>query len=160
MNEKKEDGKQTFESSVDPTIIPRGIKIDGTRSRFAKQVQNKQIFEKRANEAFDKIQERQQQILELGSKYLSLMKDKTLFQNKGPTDFSIEKEILGNLISFAIEVNTDEVEPEGMGSVGLLTLLFKSAILMRDNFNQVEYRLEQLEKQIAKSSPQFLKHDK
>lgn len=161
MNDKKEDARYSFESSTEPTEPgPRAVKLDGNRSRFAKQVKTKQNFEKIADAAFDKMQDRQQKALEMGAQFINLMKDKTLVQNKTPTDLSIEKEILSKLITFNIEVNNDEMEAEGMGSTVLLQLLFSSSINLRNKCNQLEYRLEQLEKQILKSSTVPANHDK
>lgn len=136
------------------------VKLDNKKSKFAKQIENKQIFEQKAEKVHSKMMSRQEEIFLLGSKFIEMMRDKTLVENKGPIQQSLEKELLGKLITFAIELNNDNDEPQdGMGSVGLLTLMFRSALLMRDKYNLLEFKVDQLEKQL-KSSLAAQSHDK
>lgn len=151
----------SFESDeIEPAT--KNVKLDSKKSRFAKQAETKQIFEKKVTEVHEKMVGRQQLIFELGKQFLDLLKDKTLTENKGPMHQSLEKEVLGKLTQFAIEVNNDENEGEGMGSISMIVLLFKSMMIMRDNCNRAEYKIEQLEKQLKslKSSGSPVQHDK
>lgn len=74
-----------------------------------------------------------------------VMKDKTLRENKNVFSKEIESELLKNLVNLGKEVN-NEAEDEGEGSIGLITLLFKVALMQRDNINSLEYRVSLLEK--------------
>lgn len=121
------------------------VKIDNSRSRFARQKSIQEEFEKKADQTFQTMQDRQKEALELGQQFLQMMRDKTLPAQKLPIAQSLERELLNKMVTFAVMVNNDQTEPEGMGSVSLMTLLFKAALIMRDNYNQIEYRLEQLE---------------
>jgi hypothetical protein len=77
-----------------------------------------------------------------------LMTDKTLPPNKSLFAQEAERETLSNMIQLAIEINNDSNEQEGMGSLGWITLLFRTCMVQRDLINQAEYKLEQLEKKI------------
>jgi hypothetical protein len=77
-----------------------------------------------------------------------LMSDKTLPQNKSIFAQEAEREVLSNMIQLAIEINNDPNEQEGMGSLGWIALLFKTCLVQRDRGNDVEYRLELVEKKI------------
>lgn len=148
------DEKYSFESKRENTPAPSTLKIDNKRSRYGRQIEAKQAFDQQAEEAHNKLIGRQGQIFELGKKFIEIMEDKTLTANKGPMQQSMEREILNKLITFAVEVNTDQLEQEGMGSVGLLILLFRSNLAMRDKYNSLEYKFEQLEKKLKEAVPQ------
>ncbi|HVI40810.1 MAG TPA: hypothetical protein VM577_09130 [Anaerovoracaceae bacterium] len=144
--------KVSFEDSEVIPEATKTVKLDSKKSKFAKQLEGKQVFEKRAEVAHQKMMGRQEEIYLLGSKFVEMMKDKTLPENKGPIQQSLEKEILGKLINFAIDLNNDMDEPkDSMGSIGLLALVFKSTLVMRDKYNLLEYKVEQLERQLKSS---------
>lgn len=146
--------KFSFQSNRENIPVPQTVKIDNKKSRYGRQMEEKaeaeQIkiaFEKRAEEAHEKMLNRNQQLFELGKQFVEIMRDKTLPVNKGPLQQSLERETLDKLLHFAEEVNNDELETrEGMGSIGLFTLMFRVNLLMRDKCNALEYRVEQLEK--------------
>jgi hypothetical protein len=148
------DSQRLSFEEAQPKEATKTVKLDSKKSRFARSSETKQNFEERANAANEKISDRQEQIFDLGKKFVEIMKDKTLPENKGPLQQSIEKEVLGKLIEFAIELNNDDLEQnDGMGSVGLLTLIFRSSLLLRDRYNSIEYKVEQLERQLKSSAP-------
>lgn len=140
----------------------KNVKLDTKKSRFAKQAETKINFEKKVDEVHNTMVSRQQQVFDLGKQFLELMRDKTLPENKGPMQTSLEREILNKLTQFAIEVNNDENEGESMGSISMIVLLLKSSLIMRDNYNKMEYKVEQLEKQLKllKSSAPPTQNDK
>ena len=73
---------------------------------------------------------------------------------------SLEKEILSNLAKYALELNqdpppgSDEIRPQGYGSIAMVNLLFKSVLYFRDKNNDLEYKVAQLEKQVKLLSSQ------
>jgi len=77
-----------------------------------------------------------------------LMTDKTLPQNKNIFAQEAEREVLTNMIQLAIEINNDPIEQEGMGSLGWITVLFKTCMAQRDRLNLLEYQMFQFEKKI------------
>lgn len=78
----------------------------------------------------------------------SLMRDKTLPQNKNIFSQETEREILSNMVRLAIEINNDPGEQEGMGSLSWITVLFKTCMEQRDRLNLLEYRMIQIGKKI------------
>ncbi len=148
------DEKFSFEPKTEDIPVPQALKIDSRKSRYVRQAETKQAFEKKAEEVHNKILSRNEQAFELGKQFLELMKDKTLPTNKGPMQQSLEREIINKLIAFGTELNNDELEKEGMGGISLLMLVFKSTLTMRDKYNVLEYKVEQLERQLKSSEQQ------
>jgi hypothetical protein len=52
------------------------------------------------------------------------------------------------MLSIAIDINNNENEKEGMGSLAIITLLLKQCILHRNKINNLEYLISNLQKQI------------
>lgn len=84
----------------------------------------------------------------LAGDFGKMMGDKTLPQNKNIFSREAERELLGNMMQLAIEINNDPNEQEGMGSLSWITVLFNTCIAQRDRLNFIEYRLEQTEKTV------------
>lgn len=122
------------------------LKITNEKSMFNKPSEpDREEFELNAAQVFNKYELRKRKCADLGSKYVSILNDKTLQENKNPISKDLEKEILANLINIGIEINTDESENEGMGSIALITLLLNCILKQRDKINEVSYRLNKLE---------------
>jgi len=94
-----------------------------------------------------------QRASELAIKFRKMQEDKTLPSNRSIFANEMEREILSEMISLAIEINNDPNESEGMGSLSWITLLFKTSLSQRDKINKLEYALLQMEKN---SSPTVL----
>jgi hypothetical protein len=143
--------RTSFESKKDNIENVQSVKIDGKKSRYSRQLEKKQDFEKRAEDAQGVLAGRQAQAFDLSKKFIDIMEDKTLSVNKGPMQQSIEREVINKLIDFSVEVNNDVLEKEGMGSTGLIILLFRSLMIMRDKYNLMEYKMHQIEQQLKSS---------
>lgn len=83
---------------------------------------------------------------DLSSKFVRVLSDKTLKQNKNIFAVEMERELLSQMINLGIEINNDPHEQEGMGSMGWITLLLKISLAQRDKLNQLEYHISVLEK--------------
>lgn len=142
----------SFDSTEEPKETTRPLKIDKSKSKFAKKIMEKEAFDEKVKNFHEKSQNRQQLAFELGKKFLAVINDTTLKQNKGPISSELEREVISDLINFAISINTDENEQEGMGSVSLLTLLYKALIIFRDNYNELSFKVDRLEKELRLSS--------
>jgi hypothetical protein len=105
-------------------------------------------FDKKVKEIQDKNLGYKQKAAELAINFKKLMEDRTLVQNKNIFASELERELLSKMIQLAAEINNDPNEQEGMGSLGWITLLFKTMFSQRDRINQLEYRLFQLEKKL------------
>lgn len=126
-----------------------GVKLNSSKSMFSKdpaQPSRKEVFEEQAEEVFEEIQDRKQKAVELVQQFWSFVKDETLATNKGPVKKNLEKEIVSKLLNFASEMNNDPKEPEGAGSVAVITLLLKAVLYLRDCNNDLGYRLAKLER--------------
>lgn len=129
-----------------------GLKIDSSKSIFSKETVKKEVFEEKANQVFEQIQNRKEKAVELVQQFWDFVKDETLPSEKGPIRKSLEKEIVSKLLNFASEMNNDPNEPEGAGSVAVITLLLKAVLFLRDSHNELKYRLTKLEQKMNKSS--------
>lgn len=90
---------------------------------------------------------------DLATQFNKAMADKTLAQNRNSFQTSVEKELLGQMVQLAIDINTDPVEKEGMGSLSWIVLLLKTCFSQRDKINLLEYQVSQL---TAKTDPKNL----
>ena len=131
------------------------IGLDPKKSRFVKQHQHKEEFEQLVQKTNERTQNYLTEAFELGKQYKELLEDKTISDNKNFLVESKEKEIVGKLIMYAIKVNADQTEQEGMGSVAVLTLLLKCLLHIRDNYNDVVYKCHVLEKNYIKLEEKF-----
>ena len=131
------------------------VNLDPKKSRFALKAKTTEEFEQRAIQTSDKLRNNLTEAFELGRQYRELFEDKTISENKNFLNESREKEIIGKLIQYAVKVNIDEDEHEGMGSVALITLLLKSMIKMRDRYNDIEYKYHLLERNHVRLEEKF-----
>lgn len=84
----------------------------------------------------------------MSSQFNQIMNDKTLKQNKNIFAREMERELLTKMAQLAIEVNNDQHEHEGMGSLSWIILLLKTCLNQRDKINQLEFSFSQLEKKL------------
>lgn len=138
----------------------QGLKLQPSRSRLEhKRVQ--QDFQQQVMTTHKRLEGHLKDAYELGTEFTKLMLVTKVAENLGPYERSFEKEIVRKLIDYAITVNNDDQEQEGMGSVSLITLLLKTTFKMRDKMNQLSYenhllerRVQHLEKSILSSKTQ------
>lgn len=86
---------------------------------------------------------------ELSTKYRSLLKDKTLEQNKGPNKRDLENQVIAQLCDIGIRLNNDQVKPEGVGSIGLINLLLRAVLIQRDTINDLGYKVFKLQSALS-----------
>jgi hypothetical protein len=117
-------------------------------------------FEKRVDQIHKKISDYKSKAGELALAYKKIIFDKTLPQNKNVFIEETEKETLSKMIKLAIEINNDEDEQEGMGTLGWIALILKYFLHHRDRINSLEYLVVQLQrsndelkKRVEKLSP-------
>lgn len=94
-----------------------------------------------------------QRATELSLAFKKIMADKTLSQNKNVFSQELEQETFSKLMNLASDINNDEDEKEGMGSLMLIALMFKTLLYQRDQINKMEYLLSEIEKKL--NSPAF-----
>lgn len=101
-------------------------------------------FTKKVNQIQERKSSNQTKAAELSSQFFQLLNDKTLKQNKSVFAKEMERELLTKMIQLAIDVNNDQNEQEGMGSLSWIIVLFKACLSQRDKINQLEFAISQL----------------
>ena len=139
------------DKNIEPSKTLKDSKVDVSKSRFTKKTAIKQQFEERAAQTHEAREGNQVRAAQIGQEFMRFFNQKILPQNKGPMEKSFEREIIGKLIQYAIDINNDEFEKDdGMGSVSMITLLFNTVIKLRDRCNLLEYKILELEQKISK----------
>lgn len=105
-------------------------------------------FEKKVQKIQEKKISYKTKAADLALQFNKAMADKTLKSNKTIFSSEIEQDLLSKMIQLALEINTDPIEQEGMGSLTWITLLLKTSFAQRDKINLLEYSLSQIEKKI------------
>jgi hypothetical protein len=90
-------------------------------------------------------QETHMKIAELSSVFMSFVRDKTIPENKSSSDDIHEKEVVNSLIKLCLALNSDQTEPEGIGSIGLGSLLIHALLEQRNIINGLRYKIHKLE---------------
>lgn len=138
------------ENDSEPSNDPTGVKLTNSKSKFAKKIKQKEEFQKAADATISKKVDRNTQAAELVKQFWTLAKSETLEANKGPIEKNLEREIITKLIQFATELNNDENEPYGSGSVAIITLLLKIVIQLRNDNNQLKFKIAQIENKLSR----------
>jgi hypothetical protein len=110
--------------------------------------QTQEDFTKKVNNVQEQVSSHKSRAAELSSHYNKIMADKTLKQNKNIFAKDMERELLTKMAQLAIDVNNDQHEHEGMGSLSWIVLLLKTCLNQRDKINQLEFFVSQLEKKL------------
>ena len=127
----------------------KGLKITNENSTVAAPVvPNTTAFEQAATEAAGRMAEYKKRAWDLGVKFKGLMDSSVLPENKSSLIKDLEAETLTQLAQLANDINTDEAQPEGMGSVALSQLIMKMLLQQRDICSHQRFRIEHLEKQL------------
>lgn len=140
------------EENIDEKIVSKVKKVSSTKSIFdeKKSSLNSDVFEKKVDQIKEKSNSYKERAAELAVQFKKILEDKTLPQNKSSFAISLEKEILTKMIELAIEINNDENEKEGMGSLSWITFILKLSLSQRDKINVLEYSLNKLGAEINK----------
>lgn len=128
-----------------------GLKqVSGQKSMFDEKPrpQTQEQFQKKVQQEQDNTSEHKKKAADLYIQFMKSMSDKTLTQNKNIFNADTEREMLKNIIELAQDINADENEQDDMGTLTLITFLFKSCILQRDRNNDLEHSLVELNKKI------------
>ncbi len=135
------------------------VKLDASKSRFSSKNEEKKPNDKSLHDRVVEFKEHEkevaQEIMQLSKTYIGFIKNKVVKENKSPIEEDLEKETVQKLIQISMELNNDDTQPEGIGSLGLINLLFRSVLAQRDIINKLEYRVVLLERKL--SSPEKTK---
>ncbi len=130
----------------------KGLKISNVNSSVPKQEDNsyKEEFEKKATEVFQNHEKRNNELMSSVAKFIPILDDKILEENKSPLVKDLEKEVVLNLIKAAKEINNDESEEEGSGSIALINLMLRMFLKQRNKINELSHKLSLQEIEIIK----------
>lgn len=143
-----------FDEEDDLDVLPsknQGLKkVSSQKSIFDEMPKkpNQQDFDKRVKSSQEKILGYKSSAGELSKKYINLLQDKTLKQNKSLLVRQMEQEIIASMVQLAIDINNDPQEQEGMGSLSWVTLLLKVCLSQNLRMNELEYNISLLENKI------------
>jgi hypothetical protein len=131
-----------------------GLKINNDRSSIATPPAQsaQEALDAKAGKVMEKIDEFKIRTLELATKYKTLFDSKVLAPNKTQLIKDAEREIITNLVKLALEMEADDFQPIGQGSTSLLSLTMNIMLMMRDRMNELEFRIERAEKELAKTN--------
>jgi vacuolar-type H+-ATPase subunit H len=134
-----------------PTFQPKRTLKTTNEASMARQIPkkpSKQEFEQAAKEANETLNSYKERAAKLAADFKRVMDDHTLAENKNILASGVERELIAGLAQLAIDVNNDQHEQEGMGSVSMSVMLLNHLLTTRDRLNHLEYRLEQQEKKL------------
>ena len=111
-----------------------------------------QEFRRHVQEVQEKSSFYKKRASELATQFSRMMSDKTLPQNRSIFVNEAKRELLGNIIQLAKDINNDPNELEGDGSLILSIVLFNTCFDQRDRINQLEYALTQIQAKLDSSA--------
>lgn len=123
----------------------KGLKIKNNPAASTPKI-IKQEFDQKVNAFISKQDEYKTRFADLAKQYKTILQDNTLVENKTKLAIEVENGIVNNLIKLADEINRDDTQEEGQGSIGLLVLFAKCQLSQRDEINALRYKLEKLSK--------------
>jgi hypothetical protein len=109
----------------------------------------RQNFEQKVDEINENINNNAHSTATLSKKYIDIIKDKTLEENRNLFNKDIENDVIVQIAKLAKEINNDPSEAEGMGTLTWTVILLKVAIAFRNRLNEAEFKIEKLEKMVA-----------
>lgn len=140
--------RTSFESNFDPENAEynKGTKLKPKKKKVP-NIDRQKALDNAAKETTQKLEGHLQEAAELGQKFLKILNDTRLSENKGPIDQSVEKEVARQWQNYILRINNDHNEPEGMGSASALSLVLASLLKLRNRINNIEYEYSILKKE-------------
>ena len=116
------------------------------KSRFVNETpkQTSVDFDHKVAEFKQQDVEIKNKIADLSTKYRNIIKDQTLEENKGPAAKTFEKEVIKQLCDVGLRLNNDSSQPEGIGSIGLTSLLLNIILIQRDTINSLSFQVSKI----------------
>lgn len=138
-----------FDDSKPPQNTPKvGLKLQNSNSMFANVVKKptQQELHNNVQQMQEKSQGYKERAADLALQFRKMLDDKTLLQNKNVFLIDLEREVLLKIAHLTSEMNLDEEEDDGsgVGSIGMITLLLRCLLIQRDKINELDYSLNQL----------------
>jgi hypothetical protein len=145
-----------FAEDTDDKELPtnKGLKLSNKNSRFSKsenasKAPSQQEFERDVQELKARTLEIRNKVESLTNKYKEILKDRVLPANKSAIQKDLELSLVKELVQLGLQLDNDDSQPEGIGSIGLCNLLLLINLHQRDAINQLGYELSKIRKVLA-----------
>ena len=145
-----------FDESPKDFMPKQALKqMQGQKSMFDNKPKKptQQQLEQRVEGVQEQALEYKKRAAELFIQFSKSMADPTLAEHRNVFTEASEREMLQKMVQLAMDVNGDPNEAECMGSLTLITCLFKALMAQRDKINDLSYALAALQK---KSNPDYI----
>ena len=130
------------------------LKLNSKKSRYAKTESQPgptaQEFDQAVSDYNSKDLDFTNKIAELAVQYRTCVTDKTLKNNQSPIKKDFENKVIRELTDLGLALNNDQNKPEGIGSMGMISMLMQTVLTQRDQINQLSFNVETLRKELAK----------
>lgn len=145
-NPKKPGGPAPFSDPEDRDPRVGLKKAAGQKSMFEGKPKppTPQEFQEKVQRVEDRKSSHKQRAADLYLQFQKSIADKTLAQNRNILSRDAEREMLQEIMQLAMDINRDEQEQEGMGSLTCITFLFKTILFQRDKINELECQVVNL----------------
>jgi len=133
----------------------RGVKLSNDSSKVAKRARDKReeekTFEQRAEQLINEQNSQLDAGLQIAKEFLDAVRSKVLPSNRGTLGDGHEKMLRDRFVALVTALNNDPNERfDGTGSSFALKVIMRVALLQRDRINELEYRLQELEKKVSR----------
>lgn len=132
--------KSSFEKEFDEEKMQlnKGLKLKNKKQQLKQEV--RRSFEEVVEQTQLTKEINMQEALVLGVKFMDLLKDKTLLENKGPLQKSLEQEVITDWQKYIKLINNDaNAIYDGQGSLSAIVLLLHSTVRLRNRLNELEH---------------------
>lgn len=134
-------------------------KVSNKKSIFDNSIKKQNIndFKQNVQKMQDKNFSYKERTNDLAIKFKKIIESKVLPENKNIFILEQEKQILAEIASLASEIDNDENEQIGIGSLSWVVQLLKTSLYQRDRINKLEYSNLLLNKKFEELNSKFLK---
>ena len=135
-----------FDEEDPKEFVPKSSlkKVTGQKSMFDGKPKppTQQQHQQNVQASLDKKTGYNKRAADLFIQFSKAMADKTLLQNRNIFNTETERELQQDMVKLAMDINTDEMEEDSMGSLTLIICLMKTCFSQRDRMNELEYSLQ------------------
>ncbi len=134
---------------------PRVMLKGQTERKVVSPAAQSQNFDQRSSEAHRQQQQLKQEIAATAERFIGLIKDQTLKENKTSIVTNVEQQTVNELANLGTRMNNDPlIQDEGMGSIGLIVILMKTVLHQRDKINALAYEIHKLKTPESSKEPE------
>ena len=98
--------------------------------------------------------------VDVALKFRAAIESTVLAQNKTTNDSLAEKDLIRDIVQLATDMNNDELQEEGIGSVAIISLVLRNLLTQRDRINSIDHKNFLLEAKVAELTSKLEELDK